>query len=92
MVKSTYIIIKILITPNVLFQMSNKHVNELTLTTDGADFERVNQFNILGFTLISYLSWSKHIDKIGNRCSQTIGLITKLEHFIQIRIKITLYN
>ena len=72
--------------------MSNKHVDELILTTDGADFETVNQFNILGFTLISYLNWSKHIDKIANICTQTIGLITKLEHVIQIRIQITLYN
>ena len=72
--------------------MPNKQVDELTLTTDGVDFDRVDQFNILGFTLISYLNWNKHIDKITNRCSRTIGLITKLEHIIQIRIKITLYN
>ena len=72
--------------------MPNKQVDELTLPTDGVDFERVNQFNILSFTLISYLNWSKHIDKIANRCSLTTGLITKLEHIIQIRIKLTLYN
>ena len=85
MVKPTYIIIKILIKPNDLFQMSNKHVDELTLTTD---FERVNQFNIIGCALISYLNRSKHIDEIANRCSRTIGLINKSEHFIQIRIKL----
>ena len=56
MAKTTYIIIKILIKQNVLFQMPNKHIDELTLTTDGVDIERVNQFNILGFTLISYLN------------------------------------
>ena len=51
--------------------MSNE-VDELTLTIDGVDIERVNQSNILGFTLISYLNWSKHSDKIANRCSRTI--------------------
>ena len=48
-----------LIKQTVLFQMPNKQVDELTLTTDGVNIERVNQFNILGFTLI-YLNWSKH--------------------------------
>ena len=51
--KTTYIIIKILIKQNVLFQMPNKNIDELTLTTCGVDIERVNQFYILGFTLIS---------------------------------------
>ena len=49
-------IIQTLIKQNVLFQMLNKHIGELTLTTYyGVDIERVNQFNILGFTLISHL-------------------------------------
>ena len=52
---------------------------------DGVDIENINQFNILGFILISHLNWIKHIDKIANRCSRTIGLITKLEHIIQTR-------
>ena len=84
-----YIIIKILI--KLFFQMSNKLVDEITLTTDSIDIERINQFNILGFTLISHLIWIKHIDKIANRCSRTIGLITKLEH-IQTRKKIACYS
>ena len=85
------IIIKIVIKQNVLFQMPNKQVDELTLITDGVDIERVNQFNSL---LITYLNWSKHriIDKIANRCYRTIGIIIKLLHIIQIRINITLYN
>ena len=56
MAKTTYIIIKILIKQNVVFQMPNKHIDEVTLTTDGIDIDRVNQFTILGFTLISHLN------------------------------------
>ena len=92
MAKTTYIITKLLIKQNVLFQIPNKHVDELTLTTCVVDIERVNQFNILGFTLISCLSWSKHIDKIANRCSRTVLIIIKLEHIIQNGVTITLYN
>ena len=64
----------------------------LALTIDGVDIERVNQFTILDFTLMSHLNWSKHTDNIANRCSRTIGLITKLEHIIQTKINIALYN
>ena len=72
--------------------MPNNYIDELTLTTYGVDIERVNQFNILGFTLISYLNLSKHIDEIANICSRTIRIIIKLEHIIQNGINITLYN
>ena len=34
-----YIIIKILIKQNILFQMPNKHIDELTVTTYGVDIE-----------------------------------------------------
>ena len=81
-----YIIIKILIT-HFFFQMPVKYVDELTLTIDGVYIERVNQFNSLGFTVISHLNCSNYIDKIANICSRTIGFITKLEHIIQTKIQ-----
>ena len=58
--------------------MPNKQVDELTLTIDGVDIERVSQVNILIFKLISYLNRSKNIDKIANICSRTIGIIINL--------------
>ena len=70
--------------------MPNKQVDKITLTIDSVDIERFNQFNIMGFTLISHLNWIKHIDKIANRCSRTIG--TRLKHIIQTRINISLYS
>ena len=72
--------------------MPNKYVDEVTLSIDSVDIERFNQFNIMGFTVNSHLNWNKHIDKIANICSRTIGPITWLKHIIQTRIKISLYN
>ena len=46
--------------------MPNKQVDEVTLKIDSVDIERLNQFNILGFTLIQHLNWIKHIDKIAD--------------------------
>ena len=42
--------------------------------------------------LMSHLNYIKYIDKIANRCCRTIGLVTKLEHIIQTKIKVELYN
>ena len=33
-----------------------------------------------------------NIDEIANRCSQTIGPITRIKYIIQTRIKMSLYN
>ena len=63
--------------------MPNKKVDKLTLTIDGVDIEIINQFNILNFTLISCLNWSKHIDKMANR-SWTIGLTIATHAVINI--------
>ena len=51
MAKTIYITIALLIKQNVLFQMPNKHIDELTLPTYGVYIERVNQFNILALHL-----------------------------------------
>ena len=73
--------------------MPNKKDEELTLTMDSVSIEIVNQFNFLAcFTLILYLNWRKHMEKIANRCSRSIGIITKLMHFLQTKKIITLYN
>ena len=72
--------------------MPNKQVDEITFIIDDVDIEKINQFNILGFTIILYLNWSKHIDNLANRCSRTIAIKTKSKHIIQTRIQITLCN
>ena len=75
----------------MIFQMPNKREIVPTLTIDGLNIERVQHFNFLGLTLDAYLNWHKHIDKIANKCSRTIGITNKLKHVLQKSIRIMLY-
>ena len=74
------------------FQMPNKMVIVPTLTTDGVNIERVQHFNFLGLILGTHLNWHKHIEKIANICSRTIGIINKLKHVLPKTIRIILCN
>ncbi len=76
----------------MIFQMPNKRVIVPTLTIDGVNIERVQHFNFLGLTLDTHLNWHKHIEKVANKYSRTIGIINKLKHVLPLSIKITLYN
>ena len=66
-------------TKYMIFQMPNKKVVVPTLTIDGVNIERVQHFNFSGLLLGTHLNWHKHIEKIANKCSRTIGIITKLK-------------
>ena len=74
------------------FQMPNKRVIVQKLTIDGVNIEKVQHFNFLGLILDTHLNWHKHIEKIANKCSRTIGIINKSKHVLPISIIIILYN
>ena len=79
-------------TKYMIFQMPNKKIIVPTLTIYGVNTERVQHFNFLGLILDTHLSWDKHIEKITNKCSRTIGIINKLKHVLPKRIRIILYH
>ena len=79
-------------TKYMIFQMPNKKVTVPTLTIDGVNIERVQHLNFLGLILDTHLNWNKHIEKIANKCSRTIGIINKLKHVLPKSIRIILYN
>ena len=72
--------------------MPNKQVIVPTLTIDRVNIERVQHFNLLGLILDTHLNWHKHIEKIANKCSRTIGIIKKLNHVLPKSMRIILYN
>ena len=41
--------------------------------------ECVDEFNYLGIIINKHLKWNSHVNKIGNKISQTIGVIIKLK-------------
>ena len=72
----------------MIVQMPNKKVIVPTLTIDGVNIDRVQHFNFLGLIFDTHLNWHKHIEKIANKCSRTIGIIHKLKHVLQKKYQI----
>ena len=48
------------------------------------NIERVQHFNFLGLILDTHLNWNKHIEKIANKCSRTIGYYKQIEACLTI--------
>ena len=62
------------------FQMPNKTTQTLSLKINNIDIEKVEEFNYLGLTIDTNLNLKKHIEKISNKCSKTIGILNRLKH------------
>ena len=58
------------------FHTVNKHYPKLKI--NGNNIERATNFNFLGFTLSSTLSWNHHINKISLKISKSIGILYHL--------------
>ena len=52
----------------------------------------MDEFNYLGLIINKHLKWNSHVNKIGNKISQTIGVINKLKHLIPEKTLLTIYN
>ena len=52
----------------------------------------MDEFNYLGLIINKHLKWNSHVNKIGNKISQTIGVINKLKHLIPQKTLLTIYH
>ena len=62
-----------------------------TLEINGHSIERVNEFNFLGLTVDEHLTWNGHINKISNKISRTLGIISRVRKFLPVDILKQLY-
>ena len=53
--------------------------------------EMKNYIRYLGILIESNLSWKFHVDYVCQKVSKTIGIITKLRHFVPRHVLLTLY-
>ena len=58
----------------------------------GSPIEYIQEFNFLGLTLDSSLSFKFHLTKIGNKISRVIGLLHKLKHIFPFYLLRMIYN
>ena len=62
----------------MVFHTFNKHVIYPELNINRNNIERVTNFNFLGLTINSTLSWNHHINKISLKISKSIGILYRL--------------
>jgi hypothetical protein len=59
---------------------------------DDTIIEYVDNFNFLGIILNKNLNWNTHIDVIAKKISKTIGILSKLKHYLPLRTLKTMYT
>ena len=68
----------------------DKYIPELSIY--GHSIERVTQFNFLGLTIDENLNWQAHIQKVSNRISRALGVLSKVKRYLPKHILRLLYN
>ena len=76
----------------MLFHMPQSVTPLLHFDLNGSPIEYIHEFNFLGLTLDSSLSFKFHLTKIGNKISRVIGLLHKLKHIIPSYLLRMIYN
>ena len=66
----------------MLFHQPQKRVTIPILKINNTIIECVDEFNYLGLIINKHFKWNSHVNKIGNKISQTIGVINKLKHLL----------
>ena len=79
------------------FMIFHHHQRTIThlvpkLQITGHEIERVSEFNFLGLTVDEHLSWNPHVQKISNKISRALGVISRLKRILPTFVLLTLYN
>ena len=64
---------------------------DLQIYVNNMLIERQNDVKFLGVILSNDLKWNKHVDFVVNKITKTIGIISKVRHFLPISTTRTLY-
>ncbi len=75
----------------MIFHKPQKMVGMLQLNIENTSIDRVSDFNFVGLTRNEHISWKDHIDKLANKISKTIGVLTKLKHFVSLNDRVIIY-
>ena len=65
---------------------------DLNIKINNYSIERINEFNFLGLTVNSTMTWDAHVSKISIKVARIIGVLNKLKHFLPQYTLRTIYN
>ena len=78
----------------MLFHFPQRRITDidLILKINDLHIDRVHEFNFLGTIIHETLEWTRHIDKVANKISRTLGILNKLKHVLPIYTLKTMYS
>ena len=78
---------------NFILFHSSKHKNNqsLRMKIDDALIKQVGSTKYLGLTFDSNLTWKSHVNELCLKLSKTVGVLSKVKHFVDNHILVMLY-
>ncbi len=76
----------------MIFHTLQKRVGHLQLYIENTSIDRVSDFNFHGLTINEHLNWKGHMNKLANKISKTMGVLSKLKHFVPLNARMIIYN
>ena len=78
----------------MLFHFPQRRINDidLSLKINNQRIDRVHEFNFLGTIIHETLEWTRHIDKVANKISRTLGILNKLRYVLPVYTLKTMYD
>ena len=80
-------------TKYMLFNFPQRRITDIDLSLKINDhrIDHVHAFNFLGTIIHETLKWTRHIDKVANKISRTLGILSKLKHVLPVYTVKTMY-
>ena len=76
----------------VIFHPPQKHIHyKVRLQISNKLLKQDSHIKYLGIIFDSHLNWKKHIHELGKKISKSVGILSKIRHFVSIDILIQLY-
>jgi hypothetical protein len=76
----------------IFHHRQTRNLPKLDLKMDGQEITQTTEFDFLGLSITSTLDWSKHISKIANKISQTIGTMSRIKRYVPTVALKSIYN
>ena len=76
----------------MIFHRKQKHIQNLNISINGINIERVESFNFLGIILQETLSWDSHVTLVKIKISKVIGILYRLKNIFPKETLKTLYT
>ena len=76
----------------ILFHSCKLKPNQsLRINIDDALIKKIGSTKYLGLTFDSNLTWESHINELCSKLSKTVGILSKVRHFVDNHILVMLY-